>query len=130
MNSAHHQRGLTAISMLVILLVAVFFGTCTIKLVPVYIEKKSIQSAIENVVKDVQSGEIGYKTIKLKLGKVFQVNMTDHQVMNVKKIKIVYKNGKVTLDARYERRVHLMFNIDVVLKFNDLFYEFTERSNK
>lgn len=123
MNLPYRQRGLSALGMLFVLLVAVFFGTCVIKLAPAYMESKTVQRVVEATVESVKTGEIGSKEAKGKMSKLFQVNMVD--IIKAKDIKVVRKNGVTSIDARYERRVPLMFNIDVVLKFDNLFYEFT-----
>ncbi len=128
MTSPYRQRGLTALSMLVILLVAVFFGTCAIKVGPLYIDNMSIQRSVESVVDEATTGNMSIAEMKGKLSKLFQVNMTE--ALDVKSIKITRKSGVTTVDARYERRIALMFNIDVVIKFDHLLYEFSGAAKK
>jgi Domain of unknown function (DUF4845) len=128
MNLPFRQQGISALSMLVILLVAIFFGTCAIKVAPVYMENMTIQGALETVVTDAEVGDIKTTEIKGKLSKLFQVNMTE--AIGIKDVKITRDKGKVIVDARYERRVPLMFNIDVVVKFDQLLYEFSEYSKR
>jgi hypothetical protein len=124
MKLPYRQRGMSALSMLIVLLVAIFFGTCVIKLAPVYIESKTIQGAVESVVDYAKKRRsVTNAEIKSKLGKLFQVNMVD--ILNPKDIKVSRKDGKIIIDARYEKRIDLMFNIDVVVKFDHLIYEFT-----
>jgi hypothetical protein len=124
MKLPYRQRGMSALSMLIVLLVAVFFGTCVIKLAPIYIESKTIQGAVESTVEYAKGRRnVTPAEIKSKLAKLFQVNMVD--ILNPKDIKVTRKDGKITVDARYEKRVDLMFNIDVVVKFDHLIYEFT-----
>ncbi|MEE8056289.1 MAG: DUF4845 domain-containing protein [Pseudomonadales bacterium] len=128
MNLSFRQRGLSTLGMLVVLLVAVFFGTYVVKVGPVYMSNATVRDAVESVVEQAEGGLITSTEIKGALSKMFQVNMID--VLDLKQIKVTQKDGKTTVDARYEQRVPLMFNIDVVVKFDNLFYEFSSSSKK
>ena len=126
MKLPRHQRGLSAIGALVILMVAVFFGTCAIKLAPLYVEHTTIKGAVESVVQQAEAGDIQVNEIRSRVGKLFQVNMIE--VISHRDIKISTKEGVITVDARYERRVPLMFNVDVVLKFEEMLFSFSRYS--
>ena len=122
-RSKAKQQGLSAISILIVILVAVYFANFAIKVIPLYIENATIQNAVETVVEQAESGQIKSSEIKSTLGKMFQVNMID--ILDPRTgIQIKREKGKTIVDARYERRVHLMFNMDIVVKFDQLLYEF------
>ena len=125
MNLPSKQRGLSALSILVIILVAVFFGTCVIKLTPHYLNYQTIKADVETVVEEAQQRNMSKSEMKSKIGKLFQVDMVD--AITVRDVHIKQKDGKFIIDARYEKRVPLMFNIDVVLKFDQLQYEFVSK---
>ncbi len=117
------QKGLSAIGMLVVILVAVFFGNFAIKVIPLYIENATVQNAVETVVEQAESGQIKSSEIKSTLGKMFQVNMIE--ILDPRTgVQIKREKGKTIVDARYDRQVHLMFNMDIVVKFDQLVYEF------
>lgn len=122
MNLPSNQRGLSTLSMLAILLVAVFFGTCAIKMSPAIIEYSTVQRTTESVVEMATEKKMSNAEIRAAFSKRFQVNMTD--VIGIKDIEITRKDGKTTINANYEVRVPLMFNIDVVMKFENLVYSF------
>lgn len=122
MNLPSGQRGLSALSMLVILLVAVFFGTCAIKISPTLIEYSTVKRTTESVVAMATEKKMTNSEIRGAFSKRFQVNMTD--AIDIKDVKITRKDGATTINANYEVRLPLMFNIDVVLKFENLVYSF------
>ena len=122
MQSRHRQQGLSAISILIIILVAVFFGTCAIKLTPAYMESFTVKDAVQEAVRQAKTESMNNAQIRSAISKQFQVNMVE--VINPRDIKITRKNGRTTINASYEKRVPLMFNIDVILKFDKLVYEF------
>lgn len=122
MNSRHRQSGLSAITILIIILVAVFFGTCAIKLIPGYMESFTVKEAVESTVAQAKADSMQVSAIRSMLSKQFQVNMID--VIKLTDITITKMDGKTVVDAGYEKRIPLMFNIDVVLKFDNLHYEF------
>lgn len=119
--SIRRQRGLSTISIMLIILVVVFFGTCAVKLAPVYIQSFTVKRAVENVVNQYKGKKVSVADIKSSLSKQFLVNRVEG--LDSRNIKVGRKDGKMTLDATYEKRVPLMFNIDVVLKFDTLIYE-------
>ncbi len=125
MNFPSRQRGLSALSILVIILVAVFFGTCVVKLTPEYLEYQTIKSSVDSMVEEAKNTSMTKAEMRSKLSKSFRVDMVE--TINVKDISITNKDGKVFVDASYEKRVPLMFNIDVVLKFDQLKYEFSAK---
>lgn len=128
MKLSYRQRGMSALSMLVVVLVAIFFGTCVIKMVPIYLQHNSIKTSVESTVEEAKANNYSTKQIKGKLSKLFQVNMIES--VSLSDIKITREKGITTVDARYEERLPLMFNIDVVVKFEDMLFEFSGQTSK
>jgi hypothetical protein len=128
MKTPYRQQGLSTISWLIVILVAAFFITSAVKLLPVYMQAMTVDSTIQKV---VDSGELQGKSamfIRKKLGKLLNVNQVE--AIKLKDIKIVRDEGYTTIDARYEQRTPLMYNIDVVLKFEEHIYEFPTTSKE
>lgn len=121
MRFRHRQQGLSAISILIIVLVAVFFGTCAVKLGPEYIDSFTVKRAVEATVEQAREQGMDTNAIKSSLQKMLDVNRTE--AISVKDVVITREKGTIIVDASYEKRVPLMFNIDVVLKFDSLRYE-------
>ncbi len=124
MNTPCKQSGLTMISWLLVLLVAGFFATCAVKLAPAYIEAWTVGNSLNSAVKsDMLKGRISIPAIRNSLEKQFNTNRVDSEAIRARDVKITRKKGKLIIDARYEKRLPLMFNIDVVLKFDKLIKE-------
>lgn len=116
------QQGLSALSILFILLVIGFVATCTIKMGPVYVESFAVKRAVEAAVEQAKAKNWGKGEVLGSLGRQFQVNRVEG--LKHTDVKIIRKDGKTTVDATYEKRVPLMYNIDVVIKFDDIIYQY------
>lgn len=123
MNTLSRQRGLSMLSILTILFAASFFLTCGVKIIPLYLDAWTIDKAIK---KGVESGEfktLSPRQISRKLSTTFDMNRIEAIKVGSIKVKRL-KSGEMSIDANYEKRVPLIQNIDVVVKFDDLTYQF------
>lgn len=115
------QLGMSPITILIVIMVAIFFINAAIKVGPLYIESFSIDSSIGGAIKNGDFNKETPAGIKAKIAKYFDVNRIEG--VDAKDIVISNNKGVLTIDATYERRVPLMANIDVVVKFDTLIYE-------
>lgn len=122
MTTINRQRGMSALGILFVLLVASFVLTCVIKLLPHYMDSWTLNSAISKSVENNQYKGMSSGEIRSKVGKYLDINRLE--VIKAKDIKIKREKGITYIDASYEKRVPLMFNVDVVMKFDQLQYEF------
>ena len=121
MSMKHHQRGMSGLSILVVLLLIGFFATAIIKLLPIYMESWTVKGALTAVVEEGGDG-LTPTEIRSKIGRQFTVNQVT--AINEKDILIKrLKGGKISIDANYEKRVHFMQNVDVVVKFEKFMFE-------
>jgi hypothetical protein len=120
-TSRKRQAGLGMLGWLVVLGLAAFGLTCFFKIGPVYLDYWQTKKAIEDVVLSNQamgqSNEELFNSIEkhLDVSRVESITVKDMRVINEP------KGGRV-LDAHYEKRVPLIGNIDVVVKFDELKY--------
>ena len=121
MKNRHAQAGLSMLGMLFVLLVIGFTATVAIKLIPVYIEASTIRSSIQSPIDKGEFANLTPGGIRSRIGKSFDINMVEG--LNIKDVRVKQNKGKTTIDATYERRLPLMYNIDVVVKFDDLIFE-------
>ena len=122
MNTACRQRGMSSLSLLVVLMVAAFFLTCALKLGPLYIDAMTIKGTINSALEKNDFDGLSVGQIKTKLAKYFEINRIEGVSAGDVKVTRSSKGG-TTIDASYEQRVPLIFNIDVVVKFDQLIYE-------
>lgn len=123
MNTAFYQRGLSSISILIVMMVGAFFLICALKLIPIYIEGASVASSISSAAEEREFDGLTVKQMRSKLGKYFEINRIEG--ISARDIEIKRVKGVTYIDASYEQREPLLFNIDVVVKFDDLKYEVT-----
>ena len=124
MKSPTSQRGLSTLAILVIIMLVGFFATCAVKLIPVYIAGGTISSTIQS---SIDNGEFNGKSngeIRSSLSKHFQTNQI--KSLQPKDIQISREAGVVSIDARHEQRVSLFGSIDVVVKFDDMLFDFRD----
>ena len=120
------QQGMSTLAILLVALIGVFFITCAIKLIPVYIGSATVSSTIESAIDEGEFNGLSTGQIRKKLVKYFRTNSVES--IKARDIPITKKEGTVTIDARYASRVTLFANIDVVVKFDHFIFEFKQVS--
>lgn len=121
MNFPHRQRGLTAISLFVVLLVVLFFALVAIRLFPVYVENYKVSSHLKRLAADPGITAMSDKDItktffkRLELDDVENVKEDNFFIERVSKGK-----GPVTLSVEYEVRKPMLGNVDIVVSFDDV----------
>ncbi|HUH37410.1 MAG TPA: DUF4845 domain-containing protein [Spongiibacteraceae bacterium] len=121
MNSLYRQRGLGAIGWMLVLLIASFFLTCSLTLLPVYFDAYEIRSILTDLTKDPEARRADTHKLRSILQRRFDTNRVE--AIKGRDVKIAQKKGQMIIDATYEVRKPLIMNIDVVVKFDDLVFE-------
>jgi hypothetical protein len=107
-------------SKLGLLIIGIFIGLCAIKVGPIYMSGFTISSIIEDLA--IEAAEKGYdrRGINERLDKRFDINNVT--AITPRNVSIDLSDDEVVLDANYEQRVPFVFNIDVVVRFeNNIF---------
>ena len=110
------QRGLSLPSILFWLVFAGFLVTVAVKLGPVYVSDWTVRSIMDELARSPDAPEGGKKGIREQLGRRLDIN----DVSSVSAGNFTIEEGPgggYDLGIDYEVRVHLFFNIDVVLSF-------------
>lgn len=123
MRSASRQRGMTLIGWMAVLAVGAFFLMIFFRLFPVYMENFAVQSSLESLQSDAEVGsKSGLLHSKAEvwdtLEKRLQINDVDR--VKPKNVTIERKSGKFEVRVAYEVRVPFMYNIDFVVKFDEM----------
>ncbi len=113
MRLIRRQAGVTGIGWMIILGLMGFFVFLTLKMLPSYLEYFKVASALESLKKETMSSPI---EIRKHLGRQFDVGYVYVILPKDVKIKNAGKVYKVT--AKYDSRVHLFANVDVMMSFD------------
>ena len=116
-----YQAGLGMLGWLVVLAIASFALTCFFKLGPVYLDYWNTKGAIEVVANDGKAGSMSKDELRRALQNQLDVSMIN--TIKATDVRISDERGGRELDASYEKRVALIANIDVVVKFDQLKYK-------
>ena len=116
MDKWYHQKGMTAIGWLLVLGLIAFFALITLRLVPLYLEFAKVTSVFESLENEPGITRMSKPEIIKLVQKRFDVN--DVANVNPKDTKISKNKGRLTVSINYERREHLVGNIDVVATFD------------
>jgi hypothetical protein len=123
MKTRFSQQGLSMTGWMAVLFVVAIFVTCAVKIMPLYLDAWTARTAIENVVAKQREKTESIRAIRSAISRQFIANRVE--VVKIKKVKINKTKGKIVIDANYEKREPLFYNIDVVVKFDDLVFEIT-----
>jgi hypothetical protein len=116
MNVSRSQRGLSFISVMVMMILFGFVALFVIKLVPVYIENFNIRSALDSFRTD-PGGYTSQMDVQTALAKRFSIN--DIRSVEPSDV-LVEPDGKdFALTLEYEARVPFVSNVSLVVKFTE-----------
>ena len=116
MNRWHRQNGMTAIGWMLMLGLIAFFTLITLRLVPLYLEYAKVVTALESLEDEPGITRKTKSEIIKMLQKRFEVN--DIETVSAKQVHIKKDKGILTVSIDYERREHLISNIDIVATFD------------
>lgn len=117
MKTLKRQRGLSSLGWLFVISIGGFALLCGFKLGPVYLDNTFVRGALQSLSKEEDLMGMNNGTIRGKLSKLFAVNNIRGEV--TKKVKIERKKDRVLVNINYEERIPLIYNIDVVLTFEN-----------
>jgi len=116
MNRWHHQKGMTAIGWMLMLGLIAFFTLITLRLVPLYLEFAKVTSVLESLQNEPGITRKTRSEIIKMVRKRFDIN--DVYNVDPKLVKVSKNDGVLKVSISYERREHLLSNIDVVASFD------------
>jgi hypothetical protein len=112
------QAGMTTLTWMLVVIVAGFFLVCLVKIGPVYMESWTVKSIITQAAEEARGEGLGKAQIHERIAKKILINTVTG--MTMADVEVSGQGEDMIIDAAYEVRKPLMFNIDVVLKFEDL----------
>lgn len=111
------QRGMTAIGIAMILALCGFVLMIAVKLFPAYMDSFKVASALEGLTTDSRVEGATDREVKDLILKKLQVD--DVEDIKSEHIIIVSSGSKRKVSIEYERRVHMMSNVDAVVVIGD-----------
>jgi competence protein ComGC len=117
--SSKQQRGLTLITILLILGLIAFFVLLTLKIAPIYMNHSKVVNALAAVENMVDVETLSKREILSSLDKRFSMNYVEK--VNRDDITITMSDGYVKVDVEYERVEKLIGNLSVLVQFHDFF---------
>ncbi len=113
-----YQHGMSSLSMLVLLAVIGFFLTALFKIGPLYLDNYFVAASIKSL-KNEKIHEISDVQIRRTLDKLFTINGV--RDITAREVKVDRQKTNTIVSMAYEKRVPFMGNIDVVVKFNNVY---------
>jgi len=114
------QSGFSVLAALLVVALIGAVGTLSVRLIPHYIDYRTILSVIEELPQD-RVHDMSSLEIRESLGKRFKINnIRDLDLAKI--LKIERKRDGTSLILDYERREPLVYNVDLVLHFAKQFH--------
>ncbi|WP_373081085.1 DUF4845 domain-containing protein [Zhongshania sp.] len=111
------QQGMSMLAALCLLGVVLFFATLAVRLAPIYLDYWTLSRIITDITEETRSNDPTPGSIRKELANRFITNRIES--VNLKDIKISLDKKGIIIDAAYEKRVPIMFNVDAVVHFSD-----------
>ncbi len=118
MKGLHRQRGVTGITMILIVALIAFFSLIAIRLFPVYLEHFKVSSHLESLAVEENTGKLSDNEIRKTLAKRFDID----DVENVRPEDIFIERpdrDTLIIAIEYEVRTPAFGNVDMVISFID-----------
>lgn len=119
MRRLNKERGITLISLALILLFIAFFTLLVLKISPIYLNHSKVVNALAALEETTNIQHKSKHEVKVMLDKRFNLNYVDHVDNN--DIKIVKGDGYLKVDVEYEVVETIMGNLSVLVEFHEFF---------
>ena len=118
MQSIQRQKGLSAIGWLFILTVFGFSLLIGFKLGGHYLDNRFVVSTLKTLADNPDLPRMSSADIRSSLKKTFAINNVRGKP--VESVKVSKGSKGILVSVKYEERIHILHNIDVVLTFNSV----------
>lgn len=120
MKTAKYQAGISMPGIAAIAIMIGFFVMAALAMAPSYMEHATVRKVIERVVESPEARKDSTAALRKRISRGFDTNRIS--ALKASDVVLSRKDGKIIINANYESRVHIMFNIDAVMVFDDLEY--------
>ena len=113
-----NQTGLSAIPFVMALVVAAFLLMIFFKVGPLYLDNYFVNSAVQSL-SEHEVEKMTNRQIRRVIDDSFTINSV--RGIDIKKVKIERKSSKILVSLAYEKRMNFMYNLDIVVVFNNVY---------
>ncbi len=117
MRTAQKQQGMTAISMLLLLIIGGFFALLVMKLGPIYLENYKVKTVLANVESQANLASLSFPKIRSAVSKRLYIN--EVRRLDDKDIKVKRVGQVVRVNIDYEVREKVLANVEVLVSFQE-----------
>ena len=114
---AAKQRGLTFISLLLLLMIGGFFVLLALRLGPIYLENFTIRSVLQGLTKEPGLGQRSPQEIRSMLDNRLYIN--DVRRLKPQDFKFSREGEVLKIVISYEVREHIAANVDALVSFTE-----------
>ena len=115
--SFKRQNGLTYLTFLLILSVAIFIGLFAIKIVPIYFENMTVAKIVDDLNENDEVLKKSRPQVMLHISQAYRMNSL-WSMKAADSIVLTRENGRYHAAIKYEKRANLFGNIDLVTSFD------------
>lgn len=112
-----HMRGMSIMTVFLIVILVVFFSSMAVKLLPSYFEYYQVKDSLDLMSKDPEIKRMANQKIKNNF--MTKLQMNNVRGISFDSLSIERDHEKLWLNLKYEKKIHLMGNIDALLSFDD-----------
>jgi hypothetical protein len=116
--SKHKQSGLTMITWIVLIAMIGFIGIFAFKLIPIYMDYSTINSALVSVAKAATPGETPAQ-LKVAIDSAFDINSVNAVKVDDIEIKPDTDGKTLIMNLDYDARTNFIANVDLVVHFEN-----------
>ncbi len=110
------QRGMTMITWLLVIVVALFIGTAVLRLVPIYLENFKIVSSMNSVKTEFMQTSPTIPAIRKALGARFDVESV--RIVKIREVEITRKGKGYLVRTVYDHRSPFFSNVNLIVHFD------------
>jgi hypothetical protein len=112
------QKGLSSIGWLFVIAVFGSIFTIVAKLSPYYLDNRFVVSTLQGLAEDSTFPQMTPNQVRTQLSKTFSINNVRGKAVD--SLKVIKDKNATLVTIRYEERINILYNVDVVLTFNSL----------
>lgn len=116
MRTRKSQRGVSTLTILLLVIIIAFASTIGIRLFPTYMDYYSVRSTLNEVAHSPGIGSKGYGQVWDLINNRLMVNNINN--VSIKDFNMNTVGNETTLTIKYQVKKHLIANIDGLIKFD------------